>query len=259
MVCFIILAHCNQQNVEDVQDIIDNIKYFSGDCDFIINHPTIVHPKIRTRHSIGLPNKSSCVYGAFIEVVKSITEEDLKKYSHFCLVSANQYFINKIEFKSNVNYFQFYNSSNWDNTYFGINTPKTEGNFLKQHYGLWDDRNLFSIFNIENPMASNWECGAMTSKTMRLCKDNIDKSIEVYPNTDLMSIFPGYMALKSKQEWNWPPLFATFDPSCKEKNHIITVPQLIQKRNEGYFSIKRVNYSKNCPIKQYIRKNFIVN
>jgi hypothetical protein len=259
MVCYIIFAHCNTQNNEDLQDIIDNIKYFSEDeSDFIVNHPTINHSKIRTRHQLGPLNYSSFIYGAFIEIVKSITEEELNKYDHFCLVSANQYFINKIKFKPQTNYFQFYNSADWENYYHGISTEKIVGNYLRQPYGLWDNKEMYKVFGIENPMASNWECGTLTKESMKLCKENINKSIEIYPNTDLISLFPGYMALKSYQEWEWPSFFGTFDPSCKEKNHIITINQLETKRKEGYFSIKRVGYSKNCLIKDYIRKNYMV-
>jgi hypothetical protein len=256
MVCFLIFPHCKFQTVEDLNDMIDNIKHYHKDCDFIVNHPTIIHPKVRTRHNIGIIHQCNMVYGVFIEMVRSLTEEDLNKYDHYCMVAANQYFINNIEFKPNVNYFQFYNSDNWDNTYTGIKTPKIIGNFLKQPYGVWDQKEMYKIFDIKTPMVSNWECGTMTSKTMRLCKENLEKSIELYPNLDLVSLFPGYMALKSEQEWDWPKFFATFDPSCKEKNWILTTDQVCQKHNEGYFSVKRVNYSKDCPIKQFIRNQY---
>ena len=33
--------------------------------------------------------------------------------------------------------------------------------------------------------------------------------------------------------------------------------QIIEKRNEGYSSIKRVNYKKNCELKQFIRQNYM--
>ena len=45
-VCFIIFAHSTDQDVEDLQDMIKNIRYFHDDCDFIINHSNIVHKKV---------------------------------------------------------------------------------------------------------------------------------------------------------------------------------------------------------------------
>jgi len=255
-----VFAHSNEQNAEDLNDMIDNMKYFTnGECDFIINHPNINHSKVRTRHYIGNLNSSNFIYGAFVEMVRSITEEELTKFNHFCLVSANQYFINNIHFEPNINYFQFYNSPDWEKSYKGKHTERTTNNFLQQPYGKWDSEDMFKIFGIENPMASNWECGTMTPETMMLCKENIDKSLEIYPNNDLISVFPGFMALLSLQEWDWPPFFGTFDPSCSQKNKIITNEQIDQKYNEGYFSVKRVNYSKDCPIKDYIRSKYMGN
>jgi hypothetical protein len=63
------------------------------------------------------------------------------------------------------------------------------------------------------------------------------------------------MALKTGQPWMFPPFFGTFDPFNRINNHnlIITIEQVEQKLKEGYCSIKRVNYKKNCPIKTYIR------
>ena len=103
MVLFMIFSHCREQTVEDLNDMIDNIKHYHNDCDFLVNHPTIIHPKVRTRHNIGTLNQCNMVYGVFIEMVRSITEEELNKYDHFCMVAANQYFINKIEFNKKSN------------------------------------------------------------------------------------------------------------------------------------------------------------
>ena len=56
--CFIIFAHNDLQTNEDVQDLIDNISHFHKDCDFIVNHPTLTHPKVRVRHRLGSVDNS---------------------------------------------------------------------------------------------------------------------------------------------------------------------------------------------------------
>ena len=105
-------------------------------------------------------------------------------------------------------------------------------------------------------MISNWECITFTKEVMLLCKKNLQIALRVYPNRDLMNVYIPYMILLSKQQWEFIPHFGTYDPSNPQpKNHIITIPQVINKKNEGYFSIKRVNYNKNCEIKKYIREN----
>ena len=94
---------------------------------------------------------------------------------------------------------------------------------------------------------------------MKLCKENINIALKIYPNRDLMNVYVPYMILLSKQQWEWVPHFGTYDPSNPEpKNRIATISQVINKREEGYFSIKRVNYDKNCTIKEYIRNNFMI-
>jgi len=112
--------------------------------------------------------------------------------------------------------------------------------------------------NIKNPMASNWECGVLTKEAMIECKKNMHICNKYYPNFDAMSMYPGFMALKTEQKWKFPSVFLTWDPTCYERNHIVTLEQLKQKKSEGYYSIKRVNYSKNCNIKDFIRKNYYV-
>lgn len=129
-------------------------------------------------------------------------------------------------------------------------------NALQQEYALWDNRFLYKEFGINNAMASNWECASLTKEAIIQCKSNIDICDKYYPNCDLISMFPGYMALKTGQDWKFPSFFGTFDPSCTQKNHIITIEQVKQKKAEGYYGIKRVNYSKNCSIKNYIRENY---
>jgi hypothetical protein len=64
------------------------------------------------------------------------------------------------------------------------------------------------------------------------------------------------MALKTGQPWQFPPFFGTFDPSNRDNNfnHIIRIDQVIEKKKAGYLSIKRVDYKKSCPVKQFIRE-----
>jgi len=257
-VCFVIFAHCDAQSPSDIDDMIDNISRFHKDCDFIVNHPTMDHPKIFTRHRFGILNKSSFIFGAFEEIVSKLTEDQIKSFDHFYLVSANQYFINPIIVEKNINYFQFYNTEDWSNSYNGMNTAATVSGFpLKQPYGRWDDKNLYSVLDIPTPMASNWESGTLTQEAMLLCKKYISTAVNMYPATDLISLFPGYMALKTNQAWKYPAFFGTFDPSNRPQyNHVISQEQVIMKYNEEYSSIKRVNYSKDCPIKGFIRNNY---
>ena len=74
----------------------------------------------------------------------------------------------------------------------------------------------------------------------------------------MISIFPGYMALMSEQPWEFPAHFGTYDPSNRAlKNQILFSEQVVEKRNAGYFSMKRVNYKRYCPVKQFIRENFM--
>lgn len=255
--CFIIFAHCDLQNKEDVDDIIDNISHFNKNCDFLINHPTIQHNKIFTRHRLGPLNSSSFIFGAFREIIEKLTYDQINLFDHFCLVSANQYFISDIVFEKDINYFQFFNNPNWSCNYSGKNSSKlyVEG-ALKQCYGIWDDKMMYKELNIQTPMASNWECGVLTKEAVIECKNNFYICDKYYPNSDLISLYPGYMALKTKQSWNYPSFFGTFDPSCPSKNWIINIDQVKQKKIEGYCSIKRVNYNKNCKIKKFIRENY---
>ena len=45
--CFIIFAHSNLHDIDDINDIIDNINHFHKNADFMILHPTMNHEKIR--------------------------------------------------------------------------------------------------------------------------------------------------------------------------------------------------------------------
>lgn len=258
-VCFIIFAHSLDHDIHDLQDMIDNIKYFHDDCDFIVNHPTIEHPKVRVRHMPGTLNYSNFIFGAYEKILKDLTVDEIKSFDHFCLVSANQYFINKIVFEKGVNYVQFYNTENWDDLYTGKDMDKTIVGFpLQQPYGRWDPKNLYKDYGIETPMPSNWECLTLTQQSMLLAKQNIDSCVERYYNQDMISIFPGYMALMSGQPWEFPPHFGTYDPSNRTlKNPVLFTEQVKEKRDIGYFSVKRVNYKKNCPVKQFIRETYM--
>lgn len=256
---FVIFAHSSIHSNEDVEDMINNISYFHDNCDFFVNHPNIIHPKIRIRHMPGTLNHSNFIFGAIIELIKNITKKEINTFEHFCLVSANQYFINDIYFKKGVNYAQFLNTENWSDTYNGKDSDKTIIGFpLQQPYGRWDPKDLYKEYGIELPMSANWECLTFTKEVMLLAKKHLDKCIEYYPNDDMINIFLPYMILLSKQEWEFPPYFGTYDPSNKPKfNHLLTQEQIINKHNEGYFSVKRVNYSKTCELKNFIRQNYM--
>jgi hypothetical protein len=262
-VCFIIFAHTNNQNNDDINDMISNISYFHSDCDFMINHPTLNHPKIRTRHTPGLVNHSNFIFGNLIKLFNDLTIDEIEKYDHFCLVSANQYFINNIIFEKDVNYAQFNTTENFDKDYIGKHMDKTPKGFpIKQSYlfgGTWDDEKLYEKLGIELPMISNWECVTFTNEVMKLCKSNLNTTLSVYPNRDLMNVYVPYMILLSGQRWEFIPHFGTYDPSNPEpKNYFITKEQIVKKREEGYFSIKRVNYSENCHLKNFVRENYMI-
>lgn len=257
--CFIILAHSTIHDKSDVDDLINNISFFCENPDFMVIHPTIEHDKIRVRHMPGQLNQSTFIFGGLTKLILSLKEEEIKEFDHFCLVSANQYFINKVNFKKNVNYAQFLNTENWVETYNGKDSDKTIIGFpLQQPYGRWDSKNLYLEFNLTQPMSANWECLTITKEVMILAKHHIGKCLEYYPNEDMMNIFLPYMILLSKQEWCFPPYFGTYDPSNKPNyNSIITIPQIIEKRDSNYVSIKRVNYKKECELKQFIRENYM--
>lgn len=258
--CFVIFAHSLVQTIDDLNDMIDNISYFHDNCDFIINHPTIQHPKVRTNHMPGVLDHSSFIFGAYEKIVKSLTIEEIDLFDHFCLVSANQYFINKIEFEKDVNYVTFYNiEHNWHEHYNGYNFSKQIIGFpLNQYHGRWDVNDLYLKLGITSvPMPSNWECLTLTKEAMILAKENIDLCLEVYPDKDMISIFPGYMALLSDQSWEFPKHFGTYDPSNEEKTHFLTESQIDRRHKEGYYSVKRTNYNKNCPLKNYIRREYM--
>ena len=258
-VCFIIFAHSLDHTREDLQDMIENIQYFHKDCDFIVNHPTIEHPKIRVRHIPGVLDQSNFIFGAYEKILKDLSVDEIRTFDHFCLVSANQYFINDIKFEKGINYVQFYNTENWDDEYIGKDMDKTVIGFpLKQPYGRWDPKDLYKKYDIETPMPSNWECLTLTKEAMLLAKENVDSCVETYYNQDMISIFPGYMALMSGQTWEFPSHFGTYDPSNRTlKNKKLFPGQVIEKRDAGYFSVKRVNYSKHCPVKQFIRETYM--
>lgn len=257
--CFIIFAHSLEQDIDDLNDMIENIQYFHDDCDFIVNHPNIEHPKIRVRHMPGVLNHSNFIFGAYGKVLNELSVDEINSFDHFCLVSANQYFIDKINFEKGINYVQFYNAENWDELYIGKDMDKTIIGFpLQQPYGRWDPKDLYKQYNIETPMPSNWECLTLTKESMLLAKQNVDSCLQTYYNQDMISIFPGYMALMSGQPWEFPAHFGTYDPSNRAlKNHFLFPEQVEQKRSEGYFSVKRTNYSRHCPIKNFIRQNYM--
>jgi hypothetical protein len=255
---FIIFAHSTVHTTDDLDDMIRNIEYFHDNPEFMVIHPNMEHPKIRVKHMPGQLNASSFIFGGLAKLIDSLTDEEIKGYDHFCLVSANQYFIGNIHFEKNINYVQYYNTENWDNTYHGKDTDKTIIGFpLQQPYGKWDVKDLYKEYNIELPMAGNWECMSLTTESMLLTKKHLAKCLEYYPNQDMMNMFLPYMAILSGQEWEFPPHFGTYDPANKQKNRILNIPQVQWLVDEGYFSAKRVNYKMDCPVKTWVRENLM--
>lgn len=254
-VLYFIFGDARHQNDDDLEDLCQNIKQFDSNAKIIINHPFSNHPYAKIKHIVQPVNSSQFIFGAFVDLLAYLKNYNCD-FDHLCLVSANQYFIGSFSPIKGINYIQFYNCENWSEKYNGKNFSNLYvGNPLIQPYGVWDSSRICDFFGIENPMASNWESAYLTKKTVRLCIENIDKCIELFPDKDLMSIYPGYMALKSNQPWQFPPFFGTFDPSNKINNfnYIITEEQVKKKMIENYCVIKRVNYSKECPIKNFIR------
>ena len=135
----------------------------------------------------------------------------------------------------------------WDFKYTGHNFSNiTIGNPLIQYQTFnWDEKNLHEALGVNDAMVSNWEYAFLTKETINLCHDHIRSAKSIYPNRDLIQLFPGYMALKSGQLWKFPPFFGTFDPSNRinHHNHLITTNQIDLKYSAGYTSVKRVNYS----------------
>lgn len=262
--CFIIFAHSTQHTIEDVDDMIDNINYFHTDSDFMILHPNMTHPKTRLNTPLGVLNKSSFIFGPLSKLIKDLTKEEINSFDHFCLVSANQYFINEIKFDLGVNYAQYYHKEDWGQKYNGKDTDKTvEGFPLQQPYGRWDAKDFYKAIELETtPMVANWECLTVTKEVMFLAQKYIDLCLEYYPNEDMINMFLPYMILKSGQDWEFPPFFGTYDPSNRPGvglgfNNILTQQQIDEKLRDGYFSVKRVNYTKNCALKQYIRETLM--
>jgi hypothetical protein len=255
---FIIFAHSTLHTIEDVDDMINNISQFHDNCEFMINHPTLNHPKIRMRHMPGVLNQSNFIFGALESLIRDLSNDEINEYEHFSLISANQYFINDINFEKGVNYIQYLNTENWEETYQGKNTDTTVQGFpLQQPYGRWDMKDLYKEYNIEIPMSANWECMTLTKETMLLAKIHLNKCVEYYPNQDMINIFLPYMAIMTGQKWKYPAHFGTYDPSNPQpKNWILSLGQIIGKREDGYISVKRTNYNKDCPLKDYIRNNF---
>jgi len=255
---YIIFAHSSVHTVEDVDDMIANISYFDKDSDFMVLHPSMKHDKVRVNAPVGALNHSSFIFGPLSQLIKSLTDDEINEFDHFCLVSANQYFIDDIKFEKGVNYVQYYNTDNWDNTYHGKDTDKTIVGFpLQQPYGKWDQKDLYKEYGIDMPMAGNWECMTLTNETMLLAKQHIDKCLEYYPTNDMINVFLPYMAIMSGQEWEFPPHLGTYDPANTRKNKILVIEQVDELRVAGYFSVKRVNYPRTCPIKEHIRKNLM--
>jgi hypothetical protein len=258
---YLIFGDSRNQNSDDLEDLCQNIKYFDTNCEIIINHPTSDHPSVKLRHVVQPVNVSPFIFGVFIDFLKYIKDYPID-FEHVSFFSANQYMIDSFFPEKGVNYLQFYNCPDWDFQYTGKNFSNTTvGNPLIQYGNFnWDPNHMNTILDIPNAMVSNWESAYLTKETIELCHKHLVDCINIYPNRDCIQLFPGYMALKTGQPWMFPPFFGTFDPSNRINNHnpIITQEQIDQKLKEGYALIKRVNYQKNCVLKEYIRSTIMV-
>lgn len=254
---YLVFGDARNQDDDDLDDICDNINYFDKNCEIVINHPTSTHKNVKLRHIVQ-PIGTHFIFGIFIEFLNLLNKEEYE-FDHVCLFSANQYLINSFIPIKNINYLQFYNCPEWDYNYTGKDFSNlTIGNPLIQCGFNWDENNMGFRLGIDNAMISNWEYAFLTKETINLCQKHINDCLQIYPYRDCIQLFPGYMALKSEQPWLFPPFFGTFDPSNKINNcnWIITHDQIDQKHNEGYCSIKRVNYKKDCSLKEHIRKKY---
>jgi hypothetical protein len=259
-VLYFIFGDARTQSDDDLEDMCLNILHFNDKAQIIINHPTATHENVKLRHIIQPVNQSTFIFGAFIELLKYIDNHSLE-FDHLCLYSANQYMINHFMPIKGINYLQFYNCPDWDYKYTGKDfTNLRIGNPLIQ-YGTfnWDPAGMDQILSVDGAMVSNWEFAHLTNETIKLCTQYINECIKIYPNQDKIQTFPGYMAIKTGQPWLFPPFFGTFDPSNRINGHnwIITEEQINQKFKEGYASVKRVNYTKDCPLKSYIKEHII--
>lgn len=256
---YLVFGDLRNQDDDDLADLYQNITHFDDNCEIIINHPCSNFHRSLMSHIVQPVNTSPFIFGVFTEFLDFLKEHPIE-FDHLCLYSANQYMINSFHPVKGVNYFQFYNTPNWDFDYTGKDFSNiTIGNPLIQ-YGTfnWDQSNMNEQLSVPSAMVSNWEFAHLTRETVDLCLEYIDQCKTIYPNRDCIQLFPGYMALKSEQPWSFPPFFGTFDPSNRINNHnlIITEDQIVQKYKEGYCSVKRVNYKKNCPLKQFIREKY---
>ena len=258
-VLYLVFGDVRNQNDEDLEDICQNIKHFDSNAQIIINHPKSSHPNSLLKHEVGVVDHSYFIFGVFIEFLNYIKDKKLD-FDHVCLFSANQYMINSFYPIKGINYLQFYTTDDWDFKYTGKDYSNlTYGTPLMQYkYIDWEPERLDLLLGVEYAMVSNWESAYITKETIKLCIENLDTCLSVYPNKDRIQTYPGYMALKTGQPWLYPPFFGTFDPSNRINGHnrIITQQQVIQKYNEGYCSVKRAGYTKNCLIKEFIRSKY---
>ncbi len=256
---YLVFGDERNQTSDDLEDICNNIYYFDKNCEIIINHPTSDHPNVKLRHIVQPVNVSPFIFGVFIDFINLPLNN--YEFDHVCLFSANQYLINSFIPEKGVNYLQFYNCPMWDFKYTGKDFSNlTVGNPLIQYTFNWDHLEMNNFLEIKDAMVSNWEYAFLTKETIDLCRKHLSDCQLIYPNRDCIQLFPGYMALKAEQPWMFPPFFGTFDPSNKinECNWIITEQQIDQKHKDGYCSIKRVNYGKDCPLKEHIRRTIML-
>jgi len=251
----LIFGDARNQDFDDLEDLCQNIKRFDNNCEIVINHPTSNHPNVKIRHIVQPVNISPFIFGVFEEFLNYLQDNPIE-FEHVCLFSANQYMINSFAPEKGINYVQFYNCPDWDFKYTGKDFSNTTiGNPLIQYNTFnWDSGGMNYALEIPDAMVSNWECAFLTKESIKLSQDFIKDCKNIYPNRDCIQLFPGYMALKTGQPWMFPPFFGTFDPSNRENghNHIITKEQINQKLAQGYASVKRVNYKKDCPLKAHI-------
>jgi hypothetical protein len=274
MVLYLVHGDVRSQNYEDLNDLCKNIRYFNPEAKIIINHPEVDHPDVLLRYRLHEIDTSRHVFGVFVELLKYLKQNPIK-FDHVSWISANQYMINNFKPEKHVNYLQFFNHPEWEYNYTGKDYPNRifgrpyEGmqyEMSKTRNEIYDPKDYYKELGIENPMCHNWEFAFLTKKAIDFCQKNIDRVCDLYPigeyGCDRSMSFAGYMALLTKQEWRFPPIFGTYDPSNKLRedgrfSKMCTLDQIIQKRNEGYASVKRVNYKMDCPLKDYIRTNFM--
>lgn len=266
---YLVLSHSIEQDYDDIEDTCQNIKYFDPEADIIVNHPSSNHPNVKLRYKMQEIDTSRHVFSVLVNFLKYLDNNELH-FDHLCWYSANQYMIRDFKPKDQVNYVKFFNHPDWESVFTGKDFPNVV--FGQPFEGIqvgtnstrgkiYDPKNYYQELGIEIPMCHHWDLTTVTKEVVDLARKHVDRVCEVYPvgeyGCDRSMTFLGYMALLSKQSWEFPPLFYSSVNISSPSTHFCTVDQIIQKYNEQYSVVKRVGYKKGCHLRTFIRDNYM--